>query len=68
MRDKISLVFVEYPDNKVAVQCVSGGSEAEDLFNDCNKTTNGVKVRMTLVKLEFQEGKTSAVAITKFIK
>lgn len=67
MYKKISLILVEYPDGKIAVQPVQDGKE---LFENCEKCSiDAIRSRMTLVDLEYSEDDTVSVnAHAKILK
>ena len=52
-RTELSLIVVEYPDGRVAVQAVQGNAEAARLFDDCQKAD--AEVRMSLITIELQD-------------
>ena len=52
MRDRLSLILVEYADGRVAVQALDcPPEEAKKLFSECNRADKDV--RMSLINIGF---------------
>lgn len=66
MLKKLSLIVVEYPDGRVAVQpCIDG----KDLFENCQKcSSDALQSRMTHIELNYdEENKISVNANAKIL-
>lgn len=65
MYSEISLIVVEYPNGKVAVQAIIGNKEASKIFDDCSRADK--EVRMSLVSLELQGTNITTSGRTKMV-
>jgi len=66
LRNELSLIVVEYPDGRVAVQAVQGNAEAVKLYNDCSKAD--AEVRMSLVCMELDGCEIKLSGMSKMVK
>jgi hypothetical protein len=66
MNKELSLIVFEGEDGNISARLMSDSKDASDLFDNCHKSEDGSKPRMTLITVNY-DGEVSVDAKSKIL-
>jgi hypothetical protein len=66
MNNELSLIVFEAEDGNISARLMSGSKEANEVYDNCYKTEDGSKPRMTLITVNY-DGEINVDAKSKIL-